>query len=159
MLAPLGLGMMLTYPSLGFLTERFGARTVACAGAALAVCATLGLAALAYYRGDSWVLPCALFVRGMGQGAVGLPTMSVAYASVERRRLSMATTTMNIAQRLGGPTLTTLCAVFLAAMLGRGETGAGSNAWMWAFLLLAGLHALTGLAAMALPSRRRSELR
>jgi hypothetical protein len=66
---------------------------------------------------------------------------------------------MNIAQRLGGPTLTTLCAVFLAAMLGRGETGAGANAWMWAFLLLAGLHALTGLAAMALPSRRRSELR
>lgn len=153
MLAPLGLGMMVTYPSLGFLTERFGSRAVACSGALLALLATLVLAALADSRIDSLLLLPVLFVRGMGQGAVGLPTMSVAYASIERRRLSMATTTLNIAQRLGGPTVTTLCAIFLAAMLERGATSAGPNAWVYGFLLLAALHALTGLAAMVLPPK------
>jgi putative transposase len=44
---------------------------------------------------------------------VGIPSISAAYASVKRRNLPMATTSLNIVQRLGGPTLTTLCATFL----------------------------------------------
>ncbi|TDV15822.1 DHA2 family efflux MFS transporter permease subunit [Paraburkholderia caballeronis] len=155
LLAPLGLGMMLTFPSLGLLTGRFGARAVATGGAALTLCATLALAWLAGRGLDLFVLVPALFVRGMGQGAVGLPAISVAYASIERRDLPMATTTLNIVQRLGGPTLTTLCALFLAWML---ETHGGSgepHAWVFAFLLLAALHALTVLAAAGLPRRAR----
>ncbi|MGI4813388.1 MAG: DHA2 family efflux MFS transporter permease subunit [Janthinobacterium lividum] len=155
MLAPLGLGMMVTLPSLGFLTDRFGSRAVASAGASLALCATLALVWLAHHGLDLLVLVPALFIRGMGQGAVGLPAISVAYASVAREDLPMATTTLNIMQRLGGPTLTTLCAVFLAWMLALAAPvgNLGLNAWAWAFLLLSALHALTVLAAVGLPSR------
>jgi EmrB/QacA subfamily drug resistance transporter len=156
MLAPLGLGMMVTFPSLGFLTSRFGSRAVAATGASLALCATLALAWLAHHGLNLFVLAPALFLRGMGQGAVGLPALSVAYASVERHNLPMATTTLNIIQRLGGPTLTTLCAVFLSWMLEAHATHTDLNhlnAWAAAFLLLAALHALTMFAALWLPSR------
>jgi len=37
MLAPMGLGMMLIYPSLGFLTDRFGCRAVSAGGTLLAI--------------------------------------------------------------------------------------------------------------------------
>ncbi|MFX1737402.1 DHA2 family efflux MFS transporter permease subunit [Paraburkholderia sp. A1RI_3L] len=153
MLAPLGLGMMVTFPSLGFLTTRFGERAVAVGGASVAVCATLVLAWLANHPLDVLVLVAALFLRGMGQGAVGLPVLSSAYASVEPRNLPMAATTLNIVQRLGGPALTTLCAAFLDRMLEARVGHAGPNAWTLAFLLLAALHGLAAVAAMGLPRR------
>ncbi len=153
MLAPLGLGMMVTFPSLGFLTTRFGERAVAVGGASVAVCATLVLAWLANHPLDVLVLVAALFLRGMGQGAVGLPVLSSAYASVEPRNLPMAATTLNIVQRLGGPALTTLCAAFLDRMLEARVGHAGPNAWTLAFLLLAALHGLAAVAATGLPRR------
>ncbi len=153
LLAPMGLGMMLTFPWLGWLTGRFGARAVASGGASLALAATLALAWLASHGLELAEFVPALFLRGMGQGAVGLPAISVAYASVQRRDLPMATTTLNIVQRLGGPTLTTLCAVFLAWRLEARVGPFGMDAWALAFLLLAGLHALALLAAWRLPTR------
>jgi MFS family permease len=153
LLAPMGLGMMLTFPWLGWLTGRFGARAVASGGASLALAATLALAWLAGHGLELAVFVPALFLRGMGQGAVGLPAISVAYASVQRRDLPMATTTLNIVQRLGGPTLTTLCAVFLAWRLEARVGPFGMDAWALAFLLLAALHALALLAAWRLPTR------
>lgn len=152
LLAPMGLGMMLTFPWLGWLTSRFGARAVASGGASLALAATLALAWLASHGLELAVFVPALFLRGMGQGAVGLPAISVAYASVQRRDLPMATTTLNIVQRLGGPTLTTLCAVFLAWRLEARVGPFGMDAWALAFLLLAALHALALLAAWRLPT-------
>ena len=162
MLAPLGLGMMVAYPSLGFLTARLGERRVATGGAALGSVATLVLAWLAWRGLDPAVLAVALFLRGAGQGAVGLPAISLAYAEVERQRLPMATTTLNIVQRLGGPTLTTLCAVALSAMLATRAHGSApvaaaaphAQAWTGAFLLLAALHAVAVLAAAALPAKK-----
>jgi EmrB/QacA subfamily drug resistance transporter len=151
MLAPLGLGMMVTFPLLGFLTGQFGVRSVATGGALLAFGATLVLAWLASRGLDLALLVPALFIRGMGQGAVGLPAISAAYASVERRNLPMATTTLNIVQRLGAPILTTVCAFFLARMLQTHSGHSGLNAWALAFLLLAALHALTLLTAIQLP--------
>ncbi|HEX8786942.1 MAG TPA: MFS transporter, partial [Telluria sp.] len=72
---------------------------------------------------------------------------------VARRDLPMAATTLNIVQRLGGPTLTTLCALALGWLLAApGELG-GLDAWAWAFLLLAVLHALSVVAAACLPAR------
>jgi len=154
MLAPLGLGMMVTYPLMGTLTDRFGIRLVAAGGAFLTLIATTAFLYLAVHGFDLFVLLPALFFRGMGMSAVGLPSMAAAYASVPKRDLPMATTSLNIVQRLGGPTLTTLCASFLAWQMGSEVTGhAASTAYAWAFLLLCCLHALTALAATRLPRR------
>jgi EmrB/QacA subfamily drug resistance transporter len=151
LLAPLGLGMMVAFPSLGLLTGRFGGRAVATGGALLSFAATLMLAWLASRPLQVAMLAPTLFVRGAGLGATALPAVSAAYASVGQRNLPMATTTLNILQRLGGPTLTTLCALVLAELLGAHLTLVGLNAWEATFLLLAMLHAVMAATAARLP--------
>ncbi|MBR8144417.1 DHA2 family efflux MFS transporter permease subunit [Burkholderia sp. AU19243] len=154
LLAPLGLGMLVTYPSMGALTSRFGVRRLAAAGALLALAATLPFAYLAFAGYDPYVLVPALFLRGMGQSAIGAPSISAAYASVERRSLPMATTSLNIVQRLGGPTFTTMCTLFLAWRLQAESMPAGGTrgaAYAAAFGLLCALHAASFVTALRLP--------
>jgi MFS family permease len=152
LLAPLGLGMMCCYPLLGILTKRFGIRKVSAGGAFLALIGTLPFLYLAIHGLVLALLVAALFIRGMGLSAVGMPSIASAYASVKREDLPMATTALNIIQRLGGPTLTTLCATFLGWRLAPAYIhDAALGPFAAAFLLLCALHALLFAAAMRLP--------
>ncbi|WP_109232342.1 DHA2 family efflux MFS transporter permease subunit [Klebsiella pneumoniae] len=154
MLAPLGIGMMLTNPFMGALTDRFGIRRVSAGGALLAFCATLPMLYLAAQGLNLWVLSLALLLRGMGMSGIGLPSLTAAYASVNRKKMPMATTSLNIVQRLGGPTVTTLCATFLAWKLNSPDSvHEVSGAYGWAFLILCGIHAFSFLVANQLPHR------
>jgi MFS family permease len=152
LLAPLGVGMICSYPWMGALTQRFGIRKVSAGGAFLAFAATLPFLYLASHGLVVAVLACTLFLRGVGLSAVGIPSISAAYASVKERDLPMATTALNIVQRLGGPTMTTLCATFLGWRLGLAHSHASlPSAFSAAFLLLCALHALLFAAALRLP--------
>jgi len=152
LLAPLGLGMICSYPWMGTLTQRFGIRKVSSGGALLAFAGTLPFLYLSSHGLVLSVLACALFLRGVGLSAVGIPSISAAYASVRKQDLPMATTSLNIVQRLGGPTLTTLCATFLGWRLGAAHSSAGlTDAFTAAFLLLCVLHACLFAAALRLP--------
>src|ERR1700733_1839756 len=152
LLAPLGVGMICSYPWMGALTQRFGIRKLSAGGAFLALAGTLPLVWLAGHGLIVAVLACALFVRGVGLSAVGIPSISAAYASVQRRDLPMATTSLNIVQRLGGPTMTTLCATFLGWRLSAAPSPAvTSGAFAEAFGLLCFLHVLLFLATLRLP--------
>jgi EmrB/QacA subfamily drug resistance transporter len=152
LLAPLGVGMICTYPWMGALTQRFGIRKVSAAGAFLALAGTLPFIWLAGHGLSVAVLACTLFVRGAGLSAVGIPSISAAYASVKRRDLPMATTSLNIVQRLGGPTMTTLCATFLGWRLSAAPGPAvTSEAFAQAFGLLCVLHVLLFIATLWLP--------
>src|ERR1700728_991713 len=137
LLAPLGVGMICSYPWIGALTQRFGIRKVSAGGAFLAFAATLPFIWLASHGLVLTVLAGALFVRGLGLRAVGIPAISAAYDSVRKQDLPMATTSLNIVQRLGGPTLTTICATFLGWRLGMAQSSAGlSGAFNAAFVFL-----------------------
>jgi EmrB/QacA subfamily drug resistance transporter len=152
LLAPLGLGMVCVYPCMGFLTQRFGIRKVSAGGALLALAGTLPFIYLGGHGLMLAVLAPALFFRGMGLGAIGIPSLTAAYASVKKQDLPMATTSLNIVQRLGGPTLTTVCATFLAWRLRSVQTpGMPSGAFTSAFALLCVLHVLLLVAALRLP--------
>jgi EmrB/QacA subfamily drug resistance transporter len=152
LMAPLGIGMMCTYPSLGKLTQRFGIRGTSARGAALALLGTLPFIYLSSNHLNVAILAIALLVRGMGMSAVGIPSISAAYASVRKEELPMATTSLNIVQRLGGPTLTTLCATFLGWRLAAAPVHAEpASAFTMSFALLCVLHALLILAAVRLP--------
>ena len=155
LLLPIGFGMMITYPSMGSLTNWFGIRRVAAGGSLLALLSTLPFLYLASHGLDLFVLAPALFFRGMGQSAVGVPSITAAYSSVSRRDLPMANTSLNIVQRLGGPTLTTLCATVLAWRLSAQPAAhqTGLTPYAWAFVFLCGLHALTFISALRLPVR------
>lgn len=156
MLAPMGLGMMITVPSLGFLTRRFGERTVAIAGASFSLLSTLALVWLAMHGLNEVVLAVVLFIRGMGLGAVGLPAVALAYGAIDKETLPMAATTLNIVQRIGGPTLTTLCALFLSWALQEHTRHFELNAWAEAFVVLTALHAVMVLATVMLPPPRKA---
>jgi EmrB/QacA subfamily drug resistance transporter len=152
LLAPMGLGMICSYPWMGALTQRFGIRKVSAGGAFLAFAATLPFLYLASHGLVLTVLACTLFLRGVGLSAVGIPSISAAYASVKKQDLAVATTALNIVQRLGGPTMTTLCATFLGWRLGLAHSHASfRGAFTAAFLLLCALHALLFAAALRLP--------
>src|SRR6202021_2690873 len=90
LLAPLGVGMICSYPWMGALTQRFGIRKVSAGGAFLAFAATLPFLYLASHGLVVAVLACALFLRGVGLSAVGIPSISSAYASVRTQDLPMA---------------------------------------------------------------------
>jgi MFS family permease len=144
--------MICSYPWMGALTQRFGIRKLSAGGAFLALAGTLPLVWLASHGLIVAVLACALFVRGAGLSAVGIPSISAAYASVQRRDLPMATTSLNIVQRLGAPTMTTLCATFLGWRLSAAASPAvTSDAFAEAFGLLCFLHVLLLLATLRLP--------
>ena len=137
---------------MGTLTKRFGIRKVSAGGAFLALVGTLPFLYLAGHGFVLAVLAPALFIRGMGLSAVGVPSITSAYSSVKREELPMATTALNIIQRLGGPTLTTLCATFLGWRLAEVHVNDAPLApFPAAFLLLCVLHGLLFIAAARLP--------
>src|SRR6202012_3929766 len=152
LLAPLGVGMICSYPWVGTLTQRFGIRKISGGGALLAFAGTLPFLYLSSHGLVLSVLACALFLRGVGLSAVGIPSISAAYASVRKQDLPMATTSLNIVQRLGGPTMTTLCATFLGWRLSATPGPAvTSDAFAQAFGLLCVLHVLLFIATLWLP--------
>ena len=81
-------------------------------GATVAFLGTLPFLYLSSHPLNRLILAGTLFIRGMGMSAVGIPSISAAYGSVRKEQLPMATTSLNIVQRLGGPTLTTFAQPF-----------------------------------------------
>lgn len=154
LMAPLGIGMMCSFSSMGFLTRHLGLRGVAAGGALVAALATAVFIDLSLHAVNLVILVVALFIRGVGLGGIGIPAITAAYSAVPRQDMPMATTMSNIVQRLGGPTLTTLCATFLAWRLGSFHAGEGGlNPYTSAFILLCGLHIITFLVALGFPAR------
>jgi MFS family permease len=161
LMAPLGLGMMCTYPLMGKLTDHFGIRRVAASGALLATVATLPFLYLASFGLNHIVLMAALFLRGAGMSAIGIPSITSAYAPMARKDLPMATSAMNIVQRLGGPTLTTTVASFLGWRLAAAHESNLASVFTGPFGLLCVLHFVLFLAALRLPllvERRRRDV-
>ena len=157
LLAAQGLGMMCTYPFVGSLVERLGNRNVSAGGALVALAGTVPFIFLASGGLANAVVAIALFVRGMGLSCIGIPTISAAYASVKRDDLPVATTTLNIVMRVGGPALTTICAGFLGWRLAAQTATPVSNAYSAAFALLCAFHLVLCVAAMRLPRRIRKQ--
>ena len=152
LLAPLGLGMMCGYPFVGTWVKRFGNRIVSVGGASLTLFGTLPFIYMANHGLVITILAAALFVRGVGMSAVGVPSVSAAYSSVRREDLPMATTTLNIVMRIGGPTLTTICATYLGWRLESAPSHDGTlGAFTAGFALLCALQVLLIAAAMRLP--------
>lgn len=113
-LSGMGIGMMCSYPMMGFLTHRFGCRNLVAGGVSLTILGTLPIFWMIHNGLVPWLMIAALMVRGAGQGAIGIPSISAGYAAIPRDKLALATTASNIVQRLGGPVATTLAALVLS---------------------------------------------
>ena len=146
LIVPMGLGMMITYPFIGFFNRRFGCRLVSAGGALISLLATLPLVWMAEHGLVKWVLNIALLMRGIGLSGINIPSMAAAYGSVPRRKLPIVTTTINIIQRIGGPIATTVLAVYM----GQRQS---SDVFTEAFIFLCGIQLANFIAACFLPAR------
>jgi EmrB/QacA subfamily drug resistance transporter len=150
MLAPMGLGMMCSYPFMGVLTERFGCRAVSTAGVLLALLGTIPFLWMIHSHFSPALLVVCLMARGAGQGGIGIPSVAAAYASVPKHMLGIATTATNIVQRLGGPVATTVMAIVMSRSAAH-FPAAGPHAFMIPFLAFIALHLVLLASASRLP--------
>ncbi len=158
LLASTGIGLLCALPLAGKLTDRFGPRRVSTGGAVCALLGTLPFALLHSAGLSAPVVCAALFARGAGLGCITIPSISAAYASIPKEHMPVATTAINIVQRLGGPVATTFLALFLqystsVHSLDRQAAFGGT------FLVFCVIHALAIPSALCLPLRRPSRAR
>jgi EmrB/QacA subfamily drug resistance transporter len=125
-LAPQGLGAMLTMPIAGRLVDRTGAGRIVLAGMVLIV---IGFLAYTGLTADTsyWLLEGSLFVMGMGLGATMMPTMSAAMSTLTNAAVAKASTTLNIIQQVGGSIGTATMAVLLTTALSNRLPGTGGG--------------------------------
>jgi EmrB/QacA subfamily drug resistance transporter len=150
LMAPTGVGMICTFPLIGALTKRFGIRSVSAGGALVATVGTVPFILMAAHGLTMSSLIVVQFIRGVGLGAINIPSMSAAYSAVPRVELPMATTTLNILQRLGGPIMTTLVTMMVESSL-NAKLHLTNGPFTVAFVLLSIVHLSLIAAAWRLP--------
>jgi EmrB/QacA subfamily drug resistance transporter len=151
-IAAMGIGMICPYPMMGFLVDRFGYRKVASAGVLLNLAGTLPFLWMTQHHYSPTLAVFGLFIRGAGQGATGIPSMSAAYISVRKERLGFANTAINIIQRLGGPVATTLMAIILSVSANSASRPLASGFFV-PFVVLILLQGIVFASASRLPTQ------
>ncbi len=146
LILPLGVGMAVSLPMMGRVVGWFGARRTAAGGTTLAFLGTLPFVFFGQ-EWPLWFLVVTLFVRGLGLGAIGVPSLSMAYSSLPKSELANATTAVNIVQRLGGPIGTVSLALLFQHLLIQSQ----GIAFSATFALLCAMHLMCALVVLMLP--------
>lgn len=152
-LSGMGVGMMCSYPLMGFLTHRFGCRNLVVGGISLTILATLPIFWMIQNDFSPMLTVISLIIRGAGQGAIGIPSISAGYAAIPRDKLALATTASNIVQRLGGPIATTIATLMLACSGSQNPAAHQAQSFMLPFAGLMVLQVFVLCSACRLPKR------
>jgi EmrB/QacA subfamily drug resistance transporter len=116
LLAPLGLGAMLTMPVAGRLSDRYGASTLPAAGIPLIVAGLLPFAFVTNHT--SYVLlGSGSFVLGLGNGLSMMPAMTAAMQAVPEEAIARTSTAMSIIRQGGASIGTALLIVILSGRI------------------------------------------
>ncbi|WP_199435076.1 DHA2 family efflux MFS transporter permease subunit [Qaidamihabitans albus] len=116
LLAPQGLGAMLTMPVAGRLADRVGPGKVVLPGLGL-ILAGLAMFSQVGPVTPYWQLLAALFVMGMGLGATMMPIMSAALQTLTSKNVARASTALNIIQQTSGAIGSAVMSIILAGLL------------------------------------------
>jgi EmrB/QacA subfamily drug resistance transporter len=176
LLAPQGLGAMVTMPIGGKLTDRMGPGRVVLIGMVVVVASVAGFTSLLGADTSYWALGSVLFVMGLGMGMTMMPTMAAAIQTLAHDEVPRASTMLNIIQQVSASVGTALMSVLLATNLsdklgtpsggGRSATahvpaavmqkiaGPMSEAFQNTYWWAVGLLALAFLPALLLPRHR-----
>ena len=127
LLAPQGVGALLSRTLAGGLTDRIGARWVAFTGFAIVGLATVPFA-LASATTNGWFLMAVLVVRGFGLAAVMIPLTTAAFVGLRRDEIPHAGIITRVAQQVGGSFGIAVLAVILNAALRNLSMHSGSAA-------------------------------
>lgn len=151
LLAPQGVGALLSRPFAGKLVDRIGARWIVIVGFVLVIAGTLPFAGFGIT--DPWLLAVALVIRGLGLGAVTIPVMAAAYVDLAKPQVPHASVITRIAQQIGGSFGTAVLAVILEGAAGSLRGPAMAPAFATSFEWTIGLTVIALLAALWLPAR------
>jgi EmrB/QacA subfamily drug resistance transporter len=112
LLAPQGIGAMLSMPIAGRLTDKMGPGKFVLAGIVLIA---LGMGVFTQLGSDTsyLLLLGALFVMGLGMGATMMPIMAAALGTLTHHEVARGTTLMNIVQQTAGSIGTAVMSVIL----------------------------------------------
>jgi MFS family permease len=116
LLAPQGIGAMITMPIAGQLTDRIGIAKIVLPGIALIIASFVALTQIGAET-SYWVLGAELFVMGLGMGLAMMPVFSGAMQTLRRAAVARASTSLNILQQVGASIGTAVMAVLLASAL------------------------------------------
>ncbi|KDN22643.1 DHA2 family efflux MFS transporter permease subunit [Amycolatopsis rifamycinica] len=116
LMAPQGIGAMLTMPVAGKLADRIGPGRVILPGI-VAIAAGLALFAGVGAGTAYWQLLAALFVVGLGVGAAMMPIMVAALRTLRHREVARASTATNIIQQMSGAIGSAVMSIILAGVL------------------------------------------
>jgi EmrB/QacA subfamily drug resistance transporter len=118
LLAPQGIGSMMTRGLAGRLTDRVGPRPVMLAGLALTAAGTFAFACSGP-AASQWLLGASLLIRGAGLAPVTIAVGAGTYQEVPLASVPDASMTARIIQQLGGSLGSAVLAVILASALAR----------------------------------------
>jgi EmrB/QacA subfamily drug resistance transporter len=126
LLAPQGLGAMITMPLAGRLTDRHGPSRWPVVGIPLLVIGILPYAFVTAHT--SYVLLLSFsFVLGLGMGFSMMPTMTAALQAVPAAAIARTSTAMNIIRQAGASIGTAILSVLLSTAIADRVAGAGAT--------------------------------
>jgi MFS family permease len=125
LLAPQGIGAMVTMPVGGKLTDRIGPGRVVLIGLVVTVLSVAGFAAQLTADASYWGLLATLFVMGLGMGMTMMPTFSAAMQTLQHDEVPRASTMLNILQQVAASIGTAFIAVLLATQMSDRGLGTG----------------------------------
>jgi len=132
LLAPQGIGAMITMPIGGRLTDRIGPGRVVLVGLLIVVASVGMFTAVLGADTSYWTLGGVLFVMGLGMGLTMMPTMAAAIQTLAHDEVPRASTMLNIIQQvatsIGTALMSVLLANNLADKLGGGQASGGMSA-------------------------------
>jgi EmrB/QacA subfamily drug resistance transporter len=158
LLAPQGLGMLLTRGWAGRASDRLGARPIVLGGLALAFAGTFAYTQAGLHTSEL-LLGLALVVRGAGLGAATIPVMASAYLGLEGTEIAHASSATRIMQQLGGSFGAAVVGVILQTQItAHASTSAGGPALAFehTFWWTLALTAVAFVPALLLPSKARA---
>jgi EmrB/QacA subfamily drug resistance transporter len=151
LLAPQGIGAMLTMPLAGVLADRIGPGKVVITGMVLV---TIGMALFTTLTDTTSYtrLLAGLFVMGLGMGATMMPMMAAALRTLSDRNIARGSTLMNIVQQVAASIGTALFSVLLTNNL-KGATSlpAAADGYAGVFVVATILVATVLVPAFLLP--------
>jgi MFS family permease len=115
LMAPQGIGAMITMPIAGKLTDRMGVGKIVLPGTLLSIASFVALTQVTATT-SYWWLGVVLFVMGLGMGGSMMPVFSGAMQTL-RAAVARASTSLNILQQVGASIGTAVMAVVLSSAL------------------------------------------
>ncbi|MWK35688.1 MFS transporter [Actinomadura sp. J1-007] len=126
LLAPMGVGAMVTMLIGGRLTDRYGARWIGSGGVAIVLAGALALTTIDASGGRS-LLMGAMLVVGLGHGLIAPALMAAAYQGLPPASVPAATAGSNVLIRIGSSFGTAAAAVVLQIAIRSEIPGASGN--------------------------------